>query len=282
MHYISWGEADAAPPLLLLHGLASNARIWDKVAPYLALANFRCYALDIRGHGLSDKPENGYGFDEITRDLAAFIQTVQMEKPILVGHSWGAALALDLAARIRVGPQAPAGIILVDGGMIQMDQIPGATWENTRQRLTPPTLAGTPVETFVSLLKDWNTAWKPDDEAISIMLANFEITQDETIRPHLSLDHHMQILQAMWQFQTFDRMGQVFCPVLAIPARMGKLASASEEAFLEAKTNAIARVKNINPAIQVQWMEDSIHDVPLHHPSELAQLVIQFVNSLSK
>src|SRR5207248_4685095 len=66
--YRDWGGE--GQPLVLLHGLASNARIWDLVAPRLA-AHFRVLALDQRSHGLTDPAEDGYDFPSIVRDLQA-------------------------------------------------------------------------------------------------------------------------------------------------------------------------------------------------------------------
>ena len=282
VHYFRWGEAGEGPPLLCLHGLASNARIWEKTTPLLAEAGLYGVAPDARGHGLTDKPENDYSFDTIGRELGAFVQALHLEHPILVGHSWGASLAIDYAARFRFGPMAPAGIILVDGGMIQMNQIPGATWESTQQRLTPPPLAGMPVDEFIARLKAWNASWKPDDQALSITLANFEVSQDETISPRLSLDRHMQILRAMWDFPTYERFAQIQCPALLILAKSAPPISADQKPFLEAKRRGVERLQALRPGLQIQWMEDTIHDVPLQRPRELAQSMIEFVGRLAR
>ena len=51
LHARDWGGD--GPPVILLHGLASNCRIWDGVAPLLAAAGFRTVAVDQRGHGES-------------------------------------------------------------------------------------------------------------------------------------------------------------------------------------------------------------------------------------
>src|SRR5205823_10946826 len=72
-HYRDWGGRGR--PLVLLHGLASTARIWDLVAPLLA-ARYRVVALNQRGHGESDKPDDGYDFATITGDLAAFLDAL--------------------------------------------------------------------------------------------------------------------------------------------------------------------------------------------------------------
>ena len=65
-HGIDWGGIGR--PMLLLHGLASNARFWDLAAPYLT-HHFYTLALDQRGHGASAKPDQGYDFPSIAEDV---------------------------------------------------------------------------------------------------------------------------------------------------------------------------------------------------------------------
>ena len=67
------------PDLVLLHGLASNLNIWNLVAPILA-QEFNVYSLDQRGHGLSFKPDNGYDFESITKDLIHFCKNLDLNK----------------------------------------------------------------------------------------------------------------------------------------------------------------------------------------------------------
>src|SRR5438552_19057590 len=94
LHYLDWGGSGR--PLVLLHGLASSCRIWDFTAPPLA-EHFHTLALDQRGHGLSDKP-GSYTFAEVTGDLSAFTDALALERPVITGHSCGAAVALRFAA----------------------------------------------------------------------------------------------------------------------------------------------------------------------------------------
>jgi pimeloyl-ACP methyl ester carboxylesterase len=280
VHYLRWNRGGSRLPVVLLHGLASNARIWELVAPNLVDADHDVLALDLRGHGLTDKPDGDYGFDTFHRDLAGFIDALDLERPLLVGHSWGASLALDYAARKSIGSRSPSGIVLVDGGMSQLDQVPGATWESTRQRLTPPRLAGMPVDAFVERVQNANSRWQLDDQAIQIILANFDIREDDTISPRLSFDHHMQIVRAMWEFKTYERYDQVRCPVVLAPARPPAPRSQAEAEFLASKEQGLARIQSHHPGVKVYWQEDTIHDIPLQSPVELAQLIVQFAASL--
>lgn len=280
VHYLRWGEPGQGQPVILLHGLASNARIWELTAPYLAVAGFDLIAPDQRGHGLTDKPDSDLGFTTYTRDLLALITSLELDRPILVGHSWGASVALDYAARFAIGPRAPAGIVLVDGGLIQMNALPGVTWEGMRERLTPPRLAGMPLEKFLDLLRRPWGSWQPDDQAQQIILGNFEIREDETIAPHLRFEQHMQIVRAMWEFNTFERFSSLRCPVLALPVYPSLPVSAEDQDYLTAKENGLAEILKVNPNVRHEWMRDSIHDIPLQHPESLANQIISFIQTL--
>jgi pimeloyl-ACP methyl ester carboxylesterase len=285
VHYLYWNLGDGGQPVVLLHGLASNARIWELVAPYLQGQGLQVMAPDLRGHGLTDKPDGDYGFETFHRDLAAFINTLELEKPLLVGHSWGAYLALDYAARIPLGPHAPAGVLLVDGGIIQLDQTPGANWEDTRQSLTPPQLAGTPMDLFLERLASFNSTWLPDDQALrdllmQIILANFEIHEDETICPRLSFEHHMQIVRALWEFKTYEKYQRLRCPVLLVLARPSEPQSEREAGFTAAKERGTAHLQSRHANVSVRWMDDTFHDIPLQRPVELGSLISEFSTGL--
>ena len=280
VHYLRWGEPGRGQPIILLHGLASNARIWELTAPYLAIAGFDIIAPDQRGHGLTDKPDGDLGFTTYSRDLLALITSLELDRPILVGHSWGASVALDYAARFAIGPRAPTGIVLVDGGFVQLSSFPGATWEAMRERLTPPRLLGTPVEAFIERVrKPWGN-WQPDDRALQIILGNFEIREDETIAPRLRFEQHMQIVRAMWDFKTYEYFTQIRCPALALPAYPAMPVSESDQDYLTAKEDSLAEIQKLNPNLRLEWMRDSIHDIPLQYPEQLASQIIQFIQSL--
>ena len=280
VHYLHWNAGSSGQPVVLLHGLASNARIWELVAPHLVRGGLEAIAPDGRGHGLTDKPDDGYDFETYHRDLSSLINTLELEHPLLVGHSWGANLALDYAARLPVGPRAPAGIVLVDGGMHQFDQAPDASWESTRQRLEPPPLAGMPLEELLARIHNPSHGWQPDDAAIQIILANFEISVDETVFPRLSFEHHMQIVRALWEFQTYARYERLRCPALLVPARPALPYSDPERHFLTSKERGIQLLTGRFSNIRVHWMPDTVHDIPLQRPAELAGIMLDFVTAL--
>src|SRR5262249_15758174 len=91
LHYREWGgparASEAHVPIVLLHGLASTAHIWDLVAPFLSQER-RVVALDQRGHGLSDKPDEGYDFATIVADDFSALDHLYIgDRFIVTGHS---------------------------------------------------------------------------------------------------------------------------------------------------------------------------------------------------
>ncbi len=108
-HYVVAGEG---PPLLLLHGLGASVVTWrDNIGP-LSRA-FRVYALDLPGHGDSDKPDIDYSADTVVQFLLGFIESLGIERPRMIGNSIGGALALITALRY---PDLVDGLVLVDSG----------------------------------------------------------------------------------------------------------------------------------------------------------------------
>src|SRR5919201_4654241 len=98
LHVRDWGGEASALAVVLLHGLSSNARIWDRVAPRLAAAGLRPVAFDQRGHGESEQPDSGYDFTTVTSDLGHALGALGIRRPLLAGHSWGGNVALQYAA----------------------------------------------------------------------------------------------------------------------------------------------------------------------------------------
>jgi 3-oxoadipate enol-lactonase len=98
--YRTWGPA-GAPPVVLLHALGEASADWAPVAEALAPA-WRVYAPDLRGHGASDWPGT-YTIEQLTADLAAFLDALGLDRVILGGHSLGAAPAYCTRPGIRPG-----------------------------------------------------------------------------------------------------------------------------------------------------------------------------------
>jgi pimeloyl-ACP methyl ester carboxylesterase len=252
-------------PFLLVHGLASNARTWDQVAERLAEAGHRVIAVDQRGHGLSDKPDRGYDFESVTADLHALINELGLDQPVVAGQSWGGNVVLELAARY---PELPAGIVLVDGGFIDLSNGPNGTWERISVDLKPPMLLGTPRERISERMHSFHPDWS--EEGIDSTLANFETLEDGSVRPWLSLDNHMKILRALWEQDPVELAKKVSVPVLVAVA--GHQAMEPERRQL--RIDQIERLEAALAHVQVRYFEESSHDIHVHHPQLLADWML--------
>src|SRR5262249_35265586 len=126
----------AAAPFVLVHGLASNLRLWDGVAEHLQARGHTVVALDQRGHGRSDAPDSGYDMDTVVADLQAVIQARGLARPIVVGQSWGGNVVLEYGWRHA---RAVRGVVCVDGGVIELaERFP--SWDACQAALSPPRL----------------------------------------------------------------------------------------------------------------------------------------------
>ena len=96
LHFLAWGKPES-PPLVLLHGGGANAHWWDHIAADLS-GQHHVIALDFRGHGDSDYPEE-LEVGAFNADLEALCRHLGTNSVSLVGHSMGAQVALDHAAR---------------------------------------------------------------------------------------------------------------------------------------------------------------------------------------
>ena len=254
-------------PVVLLHGLSSNARTWRQVAEHLAAAGHTVYAVDQRGHGHSDKPTSGYDFVTVTDDLVHLCDALGLVAPIIVGQSWGGNVVLAFAARF---PARTAGIVLVDGGYIDLQMQPDSSWEEVSVRLRPPNLAGTPRPYIKSMIQSSHPDWS--DDGVEATLANFETLPDDTVRPWLTLDRHMAILHALWSQRPGELYGQVTAPVLIAAAD-----DPSNPTWMAIKHQQVAAAEAALPHATVHWFPATAHDIHIHRPAALAALMLAWM-----
>ena len=111
-HFLDWGEADA-PTIVLLHGSHQSCHSWDLVSLHLA-QKYRVLALDQRGHGDTEWARDwDYSNNTMALDAEAFIEAMDLKKPIVMAHSMGGRNSLLLA---RNAPDIMQALVIVDVG----------------------------------------------------------------------------------------------------------------------------------------------------------------------
>jgi pimeloyl-ACP methyl ester carboxylesterase len=259
------GATGDAAPFLLVHGLASNARLWDGVAERLAERGHPAVSVDLRGHGRSSKPEGPYEVPTVADDLAALIEALGLDRPVVAGQSWGGNVVLELAAR---HPALVRGIACVDGGWLEPSTA-FPSWEACEEALAPPRLAGLRRDDVERYIRGAHPDWP--EAGIAGTLANFEIRPDGTVAPWLTYDRHITVLRGMWDHRPSRLYADVHVPVLLVPVAGG---DADREAL---RRQGVELALTTLPDARVRWFTGD-HDVHAQHPVELADTLVEMVD----
>lgn len=256
------GDLDTGPTLLLVHGLASNCRMWDGVGDSLAARGIGSVAVDLRGHGLSDKPDVGYDFGTITRDLTQLVRELGIQRAVLVGQSWGGNITVHA---LRHHPDIFTAGVAVDGGFIELART-FSEWSDCARQLAPPRLAGSRAGRLESAIRSMNADW-PESGIIGA-LSNFEYHDDGTISPWLTFERHMTILRELWEHRPSEMFQEIPRPLLFLPADSGDVAwTRNKETAIEAALRALRSGR-------VHWFRPAHHDLHAQHPQRTADVLI--------
>lgn len=261
LRIIKWGfdNKDLQQDILLVHGLASNSYLWKDTAEHLTSLGHRVVAVDLRGHGsMSSKPDDGYDVTTVTNDIASLLiklsEQKQFNKPIVLGQSWGGNLVIELAHKF---PELIYGIVTVDGGFIELKER-YQSWDECENELKPSKLIGKSIDEirdyFVKKHSDW------PQSGLDGMMNNFEIV-DNTIRPWLTYDRHLKVLEGLYHHSPLSLYNDITVPVLFVVAEGGR-ASDHKKQIVE---KALTMIKNV----KVQWFKAD-HDLHAQYPKELS------------
>jgi pimeloyl-ACP methyl ester carboxylesterase len=275
LHVLEWRPAhrSASPAFVLVHGLASNARTWDGVAIALESAGYLVRAVDLRGHGGSDRPDAGYDVPSVAEDICLLLRHLATEdgvaSTVLVGQSWGGNVVMEAAARC---PARIAAVVGVDGGTIHLArEFPD--WPQCAAALAPPPIAGTPAADFERWLRTAHPDWP--ETGIQGTLANVEQRPDGTVAPWLTRERHLAVLRGLWEHDPTLVYPRITAPVLLVGARNGR----DDHARAVAREDRLdAAVRGLSSA-QVAWFDGADHDIHAQRPAELAATMLAFAAS---
>jgi len=259
LHYREWGPGGnaAGPTLFFLHGLSSNSLFWKRVAQ--RLPHRRIIALDQRSHGLSDRPAGGNDPATLVADALSVIRELGAGRALIVGHSWGSTIALELAA---THPDAACGILFLDGPIASMSQL--MRWEDVAERMQPPF----PVWPDLAAARSHHgsyvaEAWDDDlEQFVDAGLAQVDGGWTSTLTAPVRLE----MLRGMFAYQPQLLWGQVDGPVWVGLALRRPGAPVGGE---ESRRKAVEELLAARPDARVIWY-DSRHDIPLILPDQVA------------
>jgi pimeloyl-ACP methyl ester carboxylesterase len=188
------GEGEGSP-VVLVHSLAGNSTHWAQQLEHLR-PKYRAIALDLRGHGQSEPPRNGdYSIAAMAEDVAAVVDTLGLDRCVLVGHSMGGGVALSYAG---MHPERVAGLLLVDpigdGKQISSEEI-------------KPLLARLDASYDSTIREYWISIAGPDPAVQDRLLADLRATPRQTVVP---------AFRAALQFDPDPSLARYRSPILSI------------------------------------------------------------------
>jgi 3-oxoadipate enol-lactonase len=133
LHYQQFGEG---PDVVLIHALTSNLAVWLGTPLVYALSEqYRVTLYDLRGHGQSEIAPNGYTSIDMAHDLQGLLESLEIDRAVLVGHSFGGVVAMHTAALF---PERVSAVILSDSyfpGLAHLEPNMSAqpVWQNVRR-----------------------------------------------------------------------------------------------------------------------------------------------------
>jgi pimeloyl-ACP methyl ester carboxylesterase len=256
LHVRHWPGEPGRTPFLLVHGLSSNARLWDGVAARLSAAGHQAYAVDLRSHGESDRPRTGYDTATAADDVAAVTGSLNLPPAVIAGQSWGGNVVVTFAA---MHPDRVRAVALVDGGWIDL-RSGFESWEACQARLRPPDMDGLHAADLAGHLRRAHPDW--EEWAVQATVANFRVDGSGRLARRLPVPQHMLILRSMWDDPPSPQFASVRVPALLLPAIKGDGA--------EGKRAAIAKAAAAMPRATIREYIGADHDLHAQHPRRLA------------
>ena len=271
LRYLDWEGSGS--PIILLHGLTVCAEYWSLTAQLLA-RDHRVIAIDLRGHGHSAKPDWGYDYQTLANDVDQLCQETNVAGALVAGHSWGAGVALRLATS---HPERASCLAMVDGGFGGRRRTADGSTPDFTHMMAPPEIYQS-RETYLRAagagLKD---VMGPEIE--DVLMASVTVNADGTINERLSRENHIRILQAMGELNA-----QELYPALQVPVLFaGALSSVPDrQEWNDRKREAVGRARDMVLKGLEHWFPDTAHDIQLHRPEELAQVLEDFSQGLQQ
>ncbi|MCY1341554.1 3-oxoadipate enol-lactonase 2 [compost metagenome] len=252
LHYEDFGHG---MPVVLVHGLGSSTRDWEYQIPALA-AHYRVIALDVRGHGRSDKPRERYSIAAFADDVAALIEHLGLIDVHLVGISMGGMIGFQLGVD---RPELLRSLTIVNSG--------------------PEVKARSPGE-YLELAKRWTLSRLLSLDSIAKALGRllFPLPEQAELRrkieerwPQNDKRAYLSALDAIIGWGVRGRLGRILCPTLVITADRDYTPVARKAAYVKELPNA-----------RLVVIENSRHATPLDQPERFNTTLLDFLAEVER
>ncbi|HEY4057263.1 MAG TPA: alpha/beta hydrolase [Kofleriaceae bacterium] len=248
VHYLSAGEDGAE--IVLLHGLLGSGLTWGPVASPLSRDHVVVMP-DARGHGESTAPATGYRYEDLALDVVALIHELELDRPVLVGHSMGGMTAAVVAASHG---ELLRGVVLVDPTFLSPER-QQEVYESDVAEQHRRTLGLTEKELF-----------------------------DELRARHPKRTDDMLERIAQGRLETSPNAFEVLAP--PNPAYRELVRLIAIPTMLVVGDNPVVtpdivdELRAINPLLRVETIREAGHGVPFDQPDRLAAVIAQFAGSI--
>ncbi|SDQ08264.1 alpha/beta fold hydrolase [Virgibacillus salinus] len=258
-----WGNRENTT-LVCLHGMGSTGLSFGELAHYLAEYHVVSFDLARNGSDKSLSEEEAYKPSCMAEEVEKVVKVLDKSKIYLVGHSWGAHLALYFA---KAYPEQVQGVILLDGGYIQQPGNDSLEEELIRMEDFHNSIRFPSWEAFIESEKREMPRWSTEIEAA----AKAQVTEiNGEIRLALPASDAKAILKGIYAEPTKDVLEKITCPVLllrsTLPEEMEGLRQQQANDFLENTPNA-----------QVRLIPNTTHDIYRDSPGEVSRNIREWI-----
>ena len=269
IHFLDWGGS-GRPGVLLIHGLSNTAWSWAPVARRL-LAVQAVVAMDLRGHGLSDAPTEGYDPRTLAEDVIAAAEGSGLlaggdDRVVLAGHGFGAIVAAWTAADLA---DRCAGLVLVDGGWEDLETASGMDVAEFLRGLDEPPEVMRSMTAFLADRAAFDpSSWDGDQEraARATVVETHAGRVVPSTRPHAA----EASVRAMFDYDPVETLVKVEAPVVA-------LSTADDEEGSRGRalaTASAARVAVGRDAIAVTRFDRDGHNLMRYRPDAVSAAIL--------
>ncbi|MBI2018155.1 alpha/beta hydrolase [Candidatus Daviesbacteria bacterium] len=252
-------EKDEGKWLIFLHGFGGDLTAWQKERDYFAKLGISTIAMDLRGHGLSERSDRKqfYNLENFAKDLEMLLQQEEIKNYVTVGHCFGGMVAIFFQAKL---PNQSKGLILIDTSY------------------KPPFIGNSPVSKILlryifdlfSRLPNLQTKGHADFNQF-VGTSDLDITRILSDMLHTSLKSYLTICQTLAGLDAEKLLDQISVPTLVVQGTKDTIFPPDVAKYLH------KRIKKS----ELDLIEGANHIIVINNPKELEASLEKFLKKIN-